>query len=215
MGAPRLRALHARRHSRDRRRLGSRDPGGDATRRLPRRRVLRALALEHRAAARARGRSASATWTAGSSVCAGEALPRREDPEAARQAVEATGQARRCLGPTAPASRSATGASPPDAPGGPHALPRYVRGVAGVVEMVRGVDVFPDIGPYEGPEPVYAVAFTSSDLFGRRTRASGRCCSTSSRATWSRRERRAPSTTTTSSLCAPLRSRPCSSRRGS
>ena len=36
-----------------------------------------------------------------------------------------------------------------------------------MVEMVRGVDVFPDIGPYEGPEePVYAVAFTSSDLFG-------------------------------------------------
>ena len=41
-----------------------------------------------------------------------------------------------------------------------------MRGVAGLVEMVRGVDVFPDIGPYEGPEPVYAVAFASSDLFG-------------------------------------------------
>ena len=39
--------------------------------------------------------------------------------------------------------------------------------VLGVVETVRGVDAFADIGPYEGPEePVYSVAFASSDLFG-------------------------------------------------
>jgi nitrile hydratase len=45
--------------------------------------------------------------------------------------------------------------------------PRYVRGAAGVVEAVRGTDVFPDIGPYQGPrEPVYAIAFRSEDLFG-------------------------------------------------
>ena len=37
----------------------------------------------------------------------------------------------------------------------------------GVVERVQGVDAFPDIGPYQGPdEPVYAVAFRSEDLFG-------------------------------------------------
>jgi hypothetical protein len=42
-----------------------------------------------------------------------------------------------------------------------------VRGAAGVVESVRGVDAFPDIGPYQGPEePVYSVAFRSDDLFG-------------------------------------------------
>jgi nitrile hydratase subunit beta len=45
--------------------------------------------------------------------------------------------------------------------------PRYVRGAAGVVERVHGVDTFPDIGPYEGPdEPVYSVVFKSEDLFG-------------------------------------------------
>ena len=42
-----------------------------------------------------------------------------------------------------------------------------MRGVAGTVEAVRGVDALPDIGPYEGPEePVYAVAFASEDVFG-------------------------------------------------
>jgi nitrile hydratase len=45
--------------------------------------------------------------------------------------------------------------------------PRYVRGATGVVERVQGVDVFPDIGPYDGPpEPVYSVVFASKDLFG-------------------------------------------------
>ena len=35
------------------------------------------------------------------------------------------------------------------------------------MEAIRGVDAFPDVGPYEGPdEPVYAVAFASDDLFG-------------------------------------------------
>ena len=52
-------------------------------------------------------------------------------------------------------------------PGGHTRCPRYVRGATGVVEAVRGLDAFPDIGPYAGPdEPVYAVAFASDDLFG-------------------------------------------------
>jgi nitrile hydratase subunit beta len=52
-------------------------------------------------------------------------------------------------------------------PAGHTRCPRYVRGAPGVVERVQGVDVFPDIGPYEGPdEPVYSVAFASADLFG-------------------------------------------------
>ena len=51
-------------------------------------------------------------------------------------------------------------------PEGHTRCPRYVRGVEGVVEAVRGKDAFPDIGPYQGPsEPVYAVAFASEDLF--------------------------------------------------
>jgi nitrile hydratase subunit beta len=45
--------------------------------------------------------------------------------------------------------------------------PRYARGATGVVERVQGVDVFPDIGPYDGPPaPVYSVVFASEDLFG-------------------------------------------------
>jgi nitrile hydratase subunit beta len=47
--------------------------------------------------------------------------------------------------------------------------PRYVRGVAGVVERVQGTDLLPDRAAYgipTGPEPVYAVAFVSQDLWG-------------------------------------------------
>ena len=52
-------------------------------------------------------------------------------------------------------------------PAGHTRCPRYVRGGTGIVEAVRGLDAFPDIGPYAGPEePVYAVAFASDDLFG-------------------------------------------------
>jgi nitrile hydratase len=52
-------------------------------------------------------------------------------------------------------------------PEGHTRCPRYVRGATGVVERVQGVDAFPDIGPYEGPdEPVYSVAFESEELFG-------------------------------------------------
>jgi nitrile hydratase len=52
-------------------------------------------------------------------------------------------------------------------PPGHTRCPRYVRGATGVIEAVRGVDAFPDIGPYQGPEePVYSVAFRSDDLFG-------------------------------------------------
>jgi nitrile hydratase subunit beta len=52
-------------------------------------------------------------------------------------------------------------------PAGHTRCPRYVRGASGVVERIHGLDAFPDIGPYEGPdEPVYLVAFASEDLFG-------------------------------------------------
>ena len=98
----------------------------------------------------------------------GEAARRREDPEAAARSVAATSEA----DPLAPAA--ATRFEPGDAvrvrrmrPEGHTRCPRYVRGVAGIVERVRGLDAFPDIGPYAGPdEPVYAVAFSSEDLFG-------------------------------------------------
>ena len=98
----------------------------------------------------------------------GDDPPRSEDPEAARRVVDATREA----SPLAPARTSRF--SPGESvrvrrmhPAGHTRCPRYVRGVAGRVESVRGVDAFPDIGPYEAPEePVYAVSFASDDLFG-------------------------------------------------
>ena len=99
---------------------------------------------------------------------AGESVPRREDPDAAARSVEATSAA----APLAPAPDARFGAG--DAvrvrrmrPEGHTRCPRYARGATGIVEAVRGLDAFPDIGPYAGPdEPVYAVAFSSDDLFG-------------------------------------------------
>jgi hypothetical protein len=52
-------------------------------------------------------------------------------------------------------------------PAGHTRCPRYVRGAEGIVERVRGADVLPDVGPYQGPvEPVYSIAFRSEHLFG-------------------------------------------------
>ena len=99
---------------------------------------------------------------------AGEAAPRREDPEAAARSVAAT-EATDPL-TQAPDARFAPGDTVRVRrmrPEGHTRCPRYARGATGVVQAVRGLDAFPDIGPYAGPdEPVYAVAFSSSDLFG-------------------------------------------------
>ena len=98
----------------------------------------------------------------------GTIAPRAEDPEAARRVVDATREA----SPLGPADTARFAPGEPVRvrrmrPAGHTRCPRYVRGAAGIVEAVRGVDAFPDIGPYEGPEePVYAVAFASDDLFG-------------------------------------------------
>jgi nitrile hydratase len=105
-------------------------------------------------------------WTA--RLRAGEAVPRREDPGAAARSVEATSASNPLT--SAPDARFDRG----DAvrvrrmrPEGHTRCPRYARGATGIVEAVRGLDAFPDIGPYAGPdEPVYAVAFSSEDLFG-------------------------------------------------
>jgi nitrile hydratase len=48
-------------------------------------------------------------------------------------------------------------------------LPRYVRGHAGVVEIVHGCHVFPDtaaIGEGENPQWLYTVVFAGRDLWG-------------------------------------------------
>ncbi len=54
-------------------------------------------------------------------------------------------------------------------PAGHTRCPRYIRGVIGVVEAVRGADRLPDRAVYGervAPEPVYSVAFRSPDLWG-------------------------------------------------
>ena len=98
----------------------------------------------------------------------GASPPRRDDPAAAERVVAATSQAD-SLGP-AVETRFALGSRVRVRrmrPVGHTRCPRYVRGAVGVVQAVRGLDAFPDIGPYAGPkEPVYAVAFASEDLFG-------------------------------------------------
>ena len=99
---------------------------------------------------------------------AGEGAPRRDDPDAAARSVAATST----TDPLTPATDARF--APGDAvrvrrmrPEGHTRCPRYVRGATGVVEAVRGLDPFPDIGPYAGPkEPVYAVEFSSEELFG-------------------------------------------------
>jgi nitrile hydratase subunit beta len=54
-------------------------------------------------------------------------------------------------------------------PAGHTRCPRYVRGAVGVVERVQGTDLLPDLATYglpTEPEPVYAVAFASQELWG-------------------------------------------------
>jgi nitrile hydratase subunit beta len=54
-------------------------------------------------------------------------------------------------------------------PPGHTRCPRYVRGVVGQVENVRGADRLPDLAVYGekvAPEPVYSVAFRSDALWG-------------------------------------------------
>jgi nitrile hydratase len=98
----------------------------------------------------------------------GEDAPKRADPGQAARVLAAIREAE----PLA-AARDARFAARQRVrvrrmrPAGHTRCPRYARGATGLVEDVRGVDAFPDIGPYEGPpEPVYSVVFDSDDLFG-------------------------------------------------
>jgi nitrile hydratase len=98
----------------------------------------------------------------------GERPPRREDPAAAARAVAATSRA----DPLTPAATTRFRVGDRVRvrrmrPAGHTRCPRYVRGAIGVVEAIRGLDAFPDVGPYAGPdEPVYGVALNSDELFG-------------------------------------------------
>jgi nitrile hydratase subunit beta len=101
---------------------------------------------------------------------AGEPTPERRDPELAERAVAAL----RGEHPMPPAggARFTPGARvrvkrmrPP----GHTRCPRYARGATGVVERVDGLDRLPDKAVYGervDREPVYSVAFRSTDLWG-------------------------------------------------
>ena len=99
----------------------------------------------------------------------GDHEPRTADPDRADRLVAAT----KSGAPTRPAENASFAVADVVRvrrmrPEGHTRCPRYVRGVTGAIESVRGIDTFPDIGPYAGPpEPVYAVAFSSDDLFGQ------------------------------------------------
>jgi nitrile hydratase len=105
-------------------------------------------------------------------LAAGEAAPRRSDPGQARRAIDRLDRS---------APMPAPGGQPRFAQGdwvrvrrmrpARHTrCPRYVRGVAGVVTRVHGVDRLPELSAYgeDGPpEPVYAVRFSSEIVFGK------------------------------------------------
>jgi nitrile hydratase len=100
-----------------------------------------------------------------------EAPPRAADPELAAEAVAQLREGSPAMGIAAssrfaPGDRVRVRRMHPDR----HTrCPRYVRGAVGVVERVQGADRLPDRAEYglpTEPQPVYAVAFFSQDLWG-------------------------------------------------
>jgi nitrile hydratase beta subunit len=103
---------------------------------------------------------------------AGAAMPEHSDPDMGERAVAQL----RTPHPMRPAGEDARFAAG-DAvrvkrihPRGHTRCPRYARGAVGVVESVRGADRLPDRATYGervDREPVYSVAFSSEELWGR------------------------------------------------
>jgi nitrile hydratase len=120
-----------------------------------------------------------------------EAAPTAADPKLAAEAVAQLREGSPVMGIAvsprfAPGDRVRVRRMHPD---GHTRCPRYVRGALGVVERVQGTDRLPDRATYglpTEPEPVYAVAFASQDLWGE---SDERCSSICSTPTWSPHER--------------------------
>jgi nitrile hydratase subunit beta len=101
----------------------------------------------------------------------GEPMPAHADPELARRTVTGllTG---RPMDPPPADVRFAPGQRVRVKrmnPAGHTRCPRYARGAVGVVDAIRGADRLPDRATYGekvGPEPVYSVAFDSTELWG-------------------------------------------------
>jgi nitrile hydratase beta subunit len=101
---------------------------------------------------------------------AGEHPPARRDPAAAERVVAALRKPGRLPLPAsarfAPGDRVRVRRMRPR---GHSRCPRYVRGVAGVVERVQCEDRLPELATYGlpcEPEPVYSVSFSSRDVWG-------------------------------------------------
>ena len=101
----------------------------------------------------------------------GEAMPTHQDPAMTERALSGL-MAADPIQPPPDTARFAAGDRVRVRrmhPAGHTRCPRYVRGVVGVVEDVRGADRLPDRAVYgadTAPEPVYSVAFRSQDLWG-------------------------------------------------
>lgn len=104
-------------------------------------------------------------------LAAGEAAPEHADPAMAERIISRL-QRRAPMDPPPedarfePGDRVRVRRMRPD---GHTRCPRYVRGVAGTIERVRGADRLPDLTTYgmpAEPEAVYAIAFASQDLWG-------------------------------------------------
>lgn len=104
-------------------------------------------------------------------IAAGEHVPAHADPAMAERIIGRL-QGRAPMDPPpadarfGPGDRVRVRRMRPD---GHTRCPRYVRGVAGTVEVVRGADRLPDLTTYgqpAQPEPVYAVRFASDDVWG-------------------------------------------------
>jgi nitrile hydratase subunit beta len=102
---------------------------------------------------------------------ASEAPPTAADPELAAEAIAELRQGSPAMGIAIgprfkPGDRVRVRRMHPD---GHTRCPRYVRGAVGLVERVQGTDPLPDKATYgipTEPEPVYAVAFASQELWG-------------------------------------------------
>ena len=105
-------------------------------------------------------------------LAAGEEAPRRDDPAMAERARRGAASGADPLGPASGDERFRPGdrvRARRIRPAGHTRSPRYVRGVAGTVQAVRGHDRLPDRAVYglpAAPEPVYSVAFASDDVWG-------------------------------------------------
>jgi nitrile hydratase subunit beta len=98
---------------------------------------------------------------------AGESPPSREDPALVARTLEGLEGGERLPAPSAPAFAVGDRVRARRMhPAGHTRLPRYLRGVAGVIDAVGVEDRLPDTPGAHPVEPVYTVRFASRDVFG-------------------------------------------------